>query len=934
MSLDHVTSDRRHNRDLQRIRVFISSPGDVTEERAVLRKILDDLPYDAFLRNRVTIEEVSWDRPRAEVPLLASYTPQEAINRGLPRPSECEIVVVILWGRMGTPLGAEYRRPDGELFRSGTEWEFQDAVSAELATGRPRVLLYHRSSRVYVSLDDPELDEKKMQLRLVEEFLATAGASAGNSVMGINRYADVTNFGSLVEGHLRSVVKDLMDEERQLNMNFSAGGDVPTAPFPGLRPFHEDESLVFFGRERETSELIRRLGDPKHRFAAVIGASGAGKSSLVNAGLVPALRAGAIPGANSWRIMRMTPGEIEGNPFHALAAELADVSTDVRASAVQDLALKLERDPGSFGQHVDSVLHEHPSWAKVLLLVDQFEELFASTTEERQRAQFVTLLSEAVKTQRVVVLLTLRADFYAHCLDHPELAALLRDGSFPLGAPTMGALFRMITRPAEIAGLRFEAQLAERILEDAGAEPGSLALMAFALNLICQHASDDRQLLVSEYDRIGGIRGAIATRAEEIFDHLTAANREQLPVLFRKLTDVSESGAPVRRRARLSSLCQDPTTERLVDTLTQARLLVVSDDEHREATVEVAHEALFASWPRLAEWIQQIQDEMTLLRQLRRAAVDWDRSGRLDAFLWPHERLVTVEDMLRNLNPELDPTIEAFVVPEATRILAEAEQRTCPHQRRASIGDRLAEIGDPRAGMGLDAEGLPDILWRSVEGGRVRLRDVGEVDVSDVQIAAYPVTYAQYRAFLEHPDGFRNPAWFEGLAMRPEMPGRQFRGLFNHPAENVAWYDAVAFCRWLSASSGSAVRLPAEWEWQLAASGPGDGLRYAWGEGWFDEHANTLESGLGRTVAVGLYPAAATAEGVHDLHGNVWEWCLNGLSEDTVEGIDYGSDRARVVRGGSWLVAPSFTRSSFRGWDDPELRYPALGFRLVREIPS
>ena len=164
----------------------------------------------------------------------------------------------------------------------------------------------------------------------------------------------------------------------------------------------------------------------------------------------------------------------------------------------------------------------------------------------------------------------------------------------------MGALYRMITRPAEIAGLRFQDQLAERILDDAGAEPGSLALMAFTLNLICSRSSDQGEILASEYERIGGIRGAIATRAEEIFDHLTAADREQLPTLFRKLTDVSESDAPVRRRARLSSLSQNPATEQLVNLLTQARLVVVSDNEHREPTVEVAHEALFGpgrAWP-------------------------------------------------------------------------------------------------------------------------------------------------------------------------------------------------------------------------------------------------------------------------------------------------------------------------------------------------
>ncbi|GAA0421092.1 hypothetical protein GCM10010160_56220 [Acrocarpospora corrugata] len=684
---------------------------------------------------------------------------------------------------------------------------------------------------------------------------------------------------------------------------------------------------MFFGREHETSEIIGRLGDPRSRFLAVIGASGAGKSSLVNAGVIPELRRGAIPGADRWEIIRFTPGEIEGSPFLALAARLSDGGA---SGTAQEITQKLERDPGSFHQYVDSVLKGSPAWNRLLLVIDQFEELFGSGIDERQRAQFVAVTAEAAKSERVVIVITLRADFYAHCLDHPDLAALLRIGSFPLSSAGLGALFRMITRPAEIAGLTFEGQLAERILDDAGAEPGRLALMAFALNLVAQHASDGN-LLISEYERIGGIQGAIATRAEEVFDTLTEDDRAQLPKLFRRLTDVSEAGVPVRRRARLNSLADDQATRRLIALLTQARLMVVSDDEeHREATIEVSHEALFGSWPRLAEWIQQTRDDMVLLRQLRRAAADWDRAGRPDTFLWPHERLIMAEAMVQNLDPELDPVIEEFIIPEVTRILTELEGDST-HQRRASLGDRLFEIGDNRPGVGLTAEGLPDILWRTIPGGRVIIRDLPEIQIPDLQLAAYPVTYGQYQAFLDDPDGFQNPAWFDGLAMRPETPGRQFRAIPNHPAENISWYDAIAFCRWLTAKSGIPVRLPTDWEWQLAVGGPGDGSRYAWGPQWDDAAANTLESGVSRTMAVGLYLGSGTPEGIHDAHGNVWEWCLNQLPDTSVEGVDFASEGARVVRGGSWFVASLFAKSTFRGWDDPELRYSALGFRLLRE---
>ena len=198
-----------------------------------------------------------------------------------------------------------------------------------------------------------------------------------------------------------------------------------------MRPFSEEEWLIFFGREGETSELVQRLGDPKHRFVAVIGSSGVGKSSLVNAGMIPALRSAAIPGADSWQILRMSPGEMEGNPFLALATRLAGISAEAALGSPQDIAKSSNVTQGALASTREH-LKGSPSWGKIFLVVDQFEELFSSAIEKWQRDQFVALIVEAVKSERVVIVVTLRADFYAHCLEYPELAALLRDGSFPL----------------------------------------------------------------------------------------------------------------------------------------------------------------------------------------------------------------------------------------------------------------------------------------------------------------------------------------------------------------------------------------------------------------------------------------------------------------------------------------------------------------------
>jgi len=176
------------------------------------------------------------------------------------------------------------------------------------------------------------------------------------------------------------------------------------------------------------------------------------------------------------------------------------------------------------------------------------------------------------------------------------------------------------------------------------------------------------------------------------------------------------------------------------------------------------------------------------------------------------------------------------------RMLAALDEPATTHEERAIIGVRLALLGDPRPGVGLRADGLPDIVWCPVPGGEVTLEeDAGTFAVEPFQIAKYPVTYRQYRAFLDAEDGYHNPEWWRGLWVDqpPEKPRRQFNRRDNHPAENLAWLEAVPFCRWLSARLGYEVRLPTECEWQQAATGGDPANVYPWGPEWDGNRANS-----------------------------------------------------------------------------------------------
>ncbi len=917
------------------LRVFLASPSDVSAERALARKVLHDLAYDPLLRGQMTLEPVAWDDPSGNTPLLATMTPQAAIDEGLAKPSECDIVVVIFWARMGTPLPREYTKPDGSPYVSGAEWEYEDAIRGHGDHGKPEVLVYRRAEEPRFSPADAEFMQKYEQWQRVEAFFEGFRDPDGTIRRGYNTYAAAGDFERVFKNHLRALIKRLIDAAPRPPTG--DGAPVPSEPplwegppFPGLRAFDADDASIFFGRGRETDDLVAKLAEPHRRFIVVVGASGAGKSSLVAAGLLPRLHANEIEGSKDWLCVRITPGELGPNPFVVLADRLrAQLENEPRSAL--ELAGQLAATPAALDELAGSILEGEPDWAQLLLFVDQFEELFTLAGPEH-RGPFIEMLAAAAEAERLRIVATIRADFYARCLEWPKLTALMRAGSYPLAAPEFGALFEMITGPAARAGLTLEDGLALRILEDTGKEPGALALMAFALAELYEAREPNGLLTHAAYERFGGVKGAIAKRAEDTFAALEADVQAELPTVFRELVEVDERGVVTRQRAKIGRAAASDTAGEFITALVDARLLVTSRAEGDEPVVEAAHEALLEAWPRLAGWIGDTREDLHLLRQLRLAAREWKLSERAESHLWPHERLVSVHAMMERLQPDLDEVEQAFVRPELERLMDEINDPATTHQRRWIIGDRLAEIGDTRPGVGLNKDGVPDIAWSDVPAGKITLeRGHGTFSVQPFKIAMYPITYIQYRAFLEAADGYADPTWWDEPAKREEQPGQQYRRVANRPAEKVSWYDAVAFCRWLSAKLGCEIRLPTEWEWQQAATGGDPANRYPWGPQWDSRFANTDESGLSRTTAVGMYPRGASPVGAVDMSGNVWEWCVNEYdrpARTTIEG-----DSHRVVRGGSWRYFPDLARAAYRDGSPPIDRSNFIGFRVVVSSP-
>ena len=326
------------------------------------------------------------------------------------------------------------------------------------------------------------------------------------------------------------------------------------SPFPGLRAFGEDDAPIYFGRGRETDALLRRLsrGD---RFVAVVGASGSGKSSLVAAGLIPRLRANAVPGSRDWHITRFTPGDLGDDPFVALLTAFRP-TLDAHQRKVRAEAERLAAEPATLKELVTLALDGCPDWSELVLFADQFEELF-TVVADRHREPFCRLLAEATLQPKVRVVLTLRADFYHRCVEQPTLAELLRAGSFPLAAPDTVALEEMISRPPERAGLVFDEGLPQQILRDTGNEPGALPLLAFALSELYESGQEGGRLTAEAYESFGGVQGAISQRAETTFESLdTETKGANSDTVFRELVEVREAEGgwvATRRRSPLKT---------------------------------------------------------------------------------------------------------------------------------------------------------------------------------------------------------------------------------------------------------------------------------------------------------------------------------------------------------------------------------------------
>src|SRR5580693_5856124 len=618
---------------MKTIRVFVSSTGDVQKERHVAERVMRaiaaefNLPvsesYSIFQRLAEENGEPEKGEPKTEPdnhsPLvLCPYFLEHQrlqLNAGyqgvMPNTAEFDLVICILWSRLGSLLAPTLRMQDGSAPASGTDCEIGWALDhAGKNKGVPPLRVYRNCSKPTPPMEPKEEREAFLrQWDSVQEFFARWEANSKGDFAGVfNKYCNLQDFEELFRGHFRDFLLVQVDQEASQKLLNRKVGRWKSSPFRGLNVFDFEHAPIFHGRTRAIGRVLEALEAQvraQRPFVLVVGASGSGKSSLVRAGVLPLLtQPETIEGVGLWRwaVTRPGAGGSGGDCFDALAGALLEpaalpaLQDPESRNAIRDLGSELREHSDSVALRVrDALDHVAREWkiqrchsleekerqlrssgrsddadvareqrerselpkARLALVVDQLEELFTGGFSLEVRQKYISALAGLVRSGRVFVLATLRSDFYASYQEFSDLIELTKpSGKFDLRPPTPSEIGNMIQLPAEAAGLHFEQdretgqRLDQALRDTASATPESLPLLEHVLSLLYDQQSTrgDDFLRWSDYRELGELKGALAKHAEAVFSTLRPQEQKAFPLVMRYLVTLGQGEEEVPNR--------------------------------------------------------------------------------------------------------------------------------------------------------------------------------------------------------------------------------------------------------------------------------------------------------------------------------------------------------------------------------------------------
>ena len=504
-----------------------------------------------------------------------------------------------------------------------------------------------------------------------------------------------TLFEQLKSG--KFIVSDIGGQKEYKSQVLDADPAPGDPPYKGLQFYNETDAPYFFGRKQLT-EAIHDLVSNGSRFVSIIGASGSGKSSVVRAGLIPTLREnkkrnnGNSP-KDAWKIFLLTP---TAHPIESLAAALGNET----GRAIDDLSRKQ-----SLQRALEQILADDKvqksSLDQVLIVIDQFEELFTLCQDELERNKFIDNLIYASRSNNktpIHIVITLRADFYAHCGQYPELRQAITSNQIYIGPLSAEEIRQVIEGPARQGGWEFRPGLVDLILRDVSKEPGALPLLSHAL-LETWHRRNGRTMTLDGYAASGGVRGGIARTAESVFNLQFAPLQQQIAKnIFLRLTNLGDETEDTRRRARQEELVpaeseQDQESVReVLQMLANARLITLDED-----SVEIAHEALITEWPTLQNWLNENRESIKLHRHLTEAAQAWDEVDRNPSELYRGARLSQALEWAGNHQSQLSVLEQAFLTTSKDRFEKAERERREQQERELAAALKVAKAQQERA---------------------------------------------------------------------------------------------------------------------------------------------------------------------------------------------------------------------------------------------
>ncbi|WP_420632137.1 WD40 repeat domain-containing protein [Candidatus Leptofilum sp.] len=547
--------------------------------------------------------------------------------------------------------------------------------------------------------EQPPTNQNAQQLRkeLLEQ-MATAFTKADVEVLCFQAEIPFAELGSETLGLRPTLVKliEMAERHGKLDALMAActqerpGYDWPIGsqpdqpcPYRGLFAFQEEDAALFFGREAFTEMLTEFvLARP---LTAVVGPSGSGKSSVVFAGLVPVLRQ-----QGKWLVVKFRPGE---RPFHALASVLLPhldptLSKVDQLAETKKLATRLLASDLTLADILPTVLGQQPPETRLLLIADQFEELFTLCPDEETRHHFLDLLLAETNADGMHLVCTLRADFMGQALAYPPLVAALQNNDVKLGPMTPDELRRAIEAPATKAHVQFEEKLVDRILEDVGTDGRNLPLLEFALTELWQQQRNHR-LTHTAYERIGQVRGALARHADAVYNSLTTAEQAQAERIFVQLVHPGAGAEDTRRLATKDDI--DETDWTLVQKLADSRLLVTDRDESGQETAEVIHEALIQRWQRLQEWMNTHREFRAWQERLRADLQQWLDHNAENGFLLQGAPLSVAKEWFTQRRDSLSKAERTFIKASLKQLEREEAEKEAQRQRELAQERKLSE---------------------------------------------------------------------------------------------------------------------------------------------------------------------------------------------------------------------------------------------------